>query len=198
MIRLSVSDLESLRYWKDRDDQDLDALLAKLRHEEPATQQMEAGAAFAKLMENANEGVLLERTVMPWTFDFRDLDATLALPPIRELKAEVPMRTPSGNVTLVGKVDCLHGRHVHDQKLTERWDAERYIDSLQWRAYLVMFEATAFTYDVFQARYNGHHITVTEYHPVTFYAYPSMKADVQRAVDELARVVLEHLPERVA
>lgn len=197
MIRLSVSDLESLRYWKDRDDQGLDVLLAKLRHEEPATPQMEAGAAFAELMENAAEGVMIERTVMPWVFDFTQLDDLIALPPIRELKAEVPFVTQSGNVTLVGKVDCLHGKHVHDQKLTERWDAERYIDSMQWRAYLVMFEANTFTYDVFQCRYNGNRVTVTEYHPVTFYAYPSMKADVQRAVDELARVVAEHIPERV-
>jgi hypothetical protein len=196
---LSVSDLESLRYWKERDDQDLDALLVKLRHEEPRTPQMEAGQAFANLMEHAApDTVMVERTVTPWTFDFTELDTSIALPPVRELKGEMAFKTPVGNVTLVGKVDGLHGRRVHDQKLTERWDAERYTDSLQWRAYLVMFKAYAFTYDVFLARYNGHRITLTEYHPMTFYRYPEIEADVTRAVEELAGIVARHLPERAA
>jgi hypothetical protein len=95
-------------------------------------------------------------------------------------------------------VDGLNGTTIHDQKLTERWDAERYLDSLQWRCYLDMFNASTFTYDVFQAKYDRPKwVTVTEYHPMTFYAYPNLKADVQRAVDELAAVVAEHLPERV-
>lgn len=197
MIRLSVSDLESFRYWKNRDDQDVADLVRKLKHEEPPTVQMEAGKAFAKLMENAiADTVMVERTVMPFTFDFRPLERReLALPAIRELKAEVTYATPSGPVTLVGKVDSIHGRRIHDQKLTERWEAENYVDSLQWRAYLDMFNALAFTYDVFIGRYDGNRITIVDYHPVTFYTYPAIREDVQRAVNELAAVVAEHLPE---
>ena len=156
---------------------------------------------------------------MPWNFDFRPLERReIALPPVRELKAEVVFATPSGPVTLVGKVDGIHGRRIHDQKLTERWDAEKYTDSLQWRAYLVMFDALAFTYDVFVAKYElgdtrapargfggsewergtpppARWVEVREYHPVTFYAYPGMRTDVERAVCDLAAVVAKHLPE---
>jgi hypothetical protein len=199
VIRLSVTDLESYRHWRERDDQDLVALVERLRGVSEPTPQMEAGKAFAKLMENAIEGTaMVERTVTPWTFDFTGLDTTLEIPPVRELKGEWLLHTSSGPVTLVGKVDGLHGRRVHDQKLTERWDAERYLDSLQWRAYLVMFDAYAFTYDVFVARYNGNRINVTEYHPMTFYRYPAIEADVRRAVEDLARVVAEHVPEKVS
>lgn len=196
MIRLSVSDLESFRYWKMRDDQDVADLVRKLKHDEPPTPQMEAGRAFATLMENAiPDTVMVERTVFPWTFDFRPLERReLSLPAVRELKAEVVFTTPSGPVTLVGKVDGIHGRRIHDQKLTERWEAENYVDSLQWRAYLVMFEALAFTYDVFVGRYDGHKVTITDYHPCTFYTYPTIRADVERAVCELAAVVSEHMP----
>ena len=142
MIRLSVSDLETYRYWKANEEADVPTLISRLRHEDPPTPAMEAGRAFASLFEGSTVGDLAVKEVNGWTFDFTALDAEMAVPAVRELKAEVPFETPSGPVTLVGKVDGLDGTTVHDQKLTERWDAERYIDSLQWRAYLVMFGAS--------------------------------------------------------
>jgi len=200
VIRISVSDLETWRYWSANEDSTMDELLARLRHEEPPTPAMEAGRAFAKLMEHAKPGALDVETVDGWTFDFTLLDgASFALPTVREIKAEVPFVTPSGPVTLVGMVDQLDGLIVHDEKLTERWDAERYFDSMQWRAYLVMFGARAFVYDVFQCRRNedDRHVTITDYQAITFYDYPAIRADVQDAVNELAAVIVRYLPDRV-
>lgn len=217
MIRLSVSDLETWRYWKANEDSTLDELVARLTKKEPPTPQMQAGAAFAKLMEQAPMGVFDVETVDGWTFVF-NLDDVIALPPVRELKAEVVFDTPSGPVMLVGKIDGLGGK-VHDQKLTESFDAERYLDSLQWRAYLVMFGAREFVYDVFKAKYergpgrtivvDGEEtyvkgdptgkITITEYHPMSFFSYPGIRADVQRAVNELAEVVVAYgIPKAMA
>jgi len=192
VIRLSVSDLESLRYWRANEDADLASLIQRLMHLEPPTPVMKAGRAFAKLMENAPQGELTEMPIDGWVFRF-ELDAELSLPAVRELKAEVLFETPSGPVTLVGKVDGLHGISVHDQKLTERFDAERYLDSLQWRAYLSMFGAREFVYDVFVGRYDGRVVTINDYHRLPFYAYPEMRADVQKAVDDLAAVYMEHV-----
>lgn len=205
MIRLSVTELETLRYWKDRDDLGLDALLADLRKEKPPSAQMAAGRAFAKFMESTDHRECEDATVDGWQFVF-DLHAEMQLPDVRELKAELRLDTPSGPVTLVGMVDGIDGRTVHDQKLTENWDAEKYTDSLQWRAYLVMFGAATFVYDVFVGRYKRDkdrqivpgHVTVTDYHRLPFYAYPGIRGDVQRAVNELAGIVALHLPERVS
>jgi hypothetical protein len=196
MIRMSVSDLETWRYWSASDTSTMEELLSRLRHAEPATPAMEAGKAFAKLLEHAKPGDLDIEKVDGWVFDFADLEASFALPAIREIKAEVAFSTPSGPVTLVGMVDQLDGITVHDEKLTERWDAERYFDSLQWRAYLLMFGARKFVYDVFQCRRNEDDkiVEVTEYHPLTFYAYPDMRADVHDAVNELAAVIVDHFP----
>jgi hypothetical protein len=41
---------------------------------------------------------------------------------------------------------------IYDHKLTERFDAERYADSYQWRCYLLMFGARKFVYNVFEGR----------------------------------------------
>lgn len=208
MLRISVSDLETYRYWKDAEDSTMTDLVARLTKQEPPTPQMAAGAAFASLMENAETGSDLDAAkVDGWEFVFQ-IDCEFALPLVRELKAEVVFETPSGPVTLVGKVDGIDGA-VHDQKLTESFDAERYLDSLQWRAYLVMFGARTFIYDVFLAKYErgpggknaeGAYVKgdptgkiyVTEYHRLPFYAYADMHADVQHAVNELAEVIVTY------
>lgn len=217
MIRLSVSELETLRYWKGREDSAIEDLIADLTRKREPTPQMEAGKAFAKLFEHAKPKDYVTAESDGWSFDFSKLDAEMPISPVRELKGEKVYGTPSGLVTLVGMVDGLTGRHLRDQKLTERWDAEKYTDSLQWRAYLDMFQAHAFTYDVFVGKYSldderpaayylaeqlptpppARWVEVREYHPLTFYSYPGMAADVYGAVCELAAVIAEHVPERV-
>lgn len=212
MIRISVTDLESFRYWREQEHSTVEELVARLRHEEPPSPQMAAGGAFAKLMETAQSypdrsqvgDCYQDVEVDGWRFVF-ELDAELELPDVRELKAEQVFQTSVGPVMLVGKVDGLDGLTVHDQKLTESWDAEKYVDSLQWRAYLVMFEAQSFVYDVFVGRYKRDRdrkiipgqVTVTDYHRMAFYAYPGVRADVQRAVENVAAIIAHHIPERV-
>jgi hypothetical protein len=212
---LHVSDLEAMRYWKDQEDATLEDLLRKLRHEEPPSDRMLAGAALAKLMERggpyADEEEVVtegEGEVDCWRFVFA-LDATIEEPDGHEVEGELLFDTPNGPITLVGHCDMLSRWAVRDQKLTERFDAERYTDSLQWRAYLLMFHRHAFVYDVFEASYQhikdpggnvttGRTVTLRELHQLTFYAYPDMRRDVERAVCELAAFVARHMPDRVA
>ncbi len=197
MIRLSVTEVDGFLYWK-QSDEGLDALLARLTGQVEPTVQMQAGKAFHKIFENATEGEITETTVDGFTFDFAfSGDVSISPPVIRELKGELLLSTPVGPVVLVGKVDALNGRTVHDYKLTERFDAERYADSFQWRAYLLMFGATTFVYDVFQARYDERRITVYDYHHLKFHSYPDIRGDVVREVSELAEIITKHLPQRV-
>lgn len=191
MIRLSVTHLDGYRYWRDNEDVPLDVLLARLRGTEEPSLAMLAGRAFHSFLEHAPAGDVKSTTVDGFEFIFA-VEQDIALPAVRELKAECLFHTPSGPVTLVGKVDALNGTTVHDYKLTERFDAERYADSYQWRAYLTMFDARSFVYDVFQARYGDDAITVYDYHRMTFHAYPGMREDVQREVAALAEIVAKH------
>lgn len=192
MLRLSVTALESFRYWKGREEATIDDLRADLTYSSPKTPQMEAGGAMARALEDAQAGDLgiVERD--GWTFDFSGLDAEMALPETRELKGTALFATPSGPVTLSAKADAVGGIICRDAKLTERWDAEKYIDSLQWRSYCLVFGSPVFVYDIFVGRYKGRRVEVVEYHPLRFYTYPDVRRDVERAVAELAAVVREH------
>lgn len=199
MIRLRVTDLEAFRHWKASEDSTLEDLVQRLRHEDPPTPEMRAGKAFAKLLEHTRAGRSLHVEEQDgWEFFF-DLETEVALPSVRELRGEMVVDTPSGPVTLVGQVDGYDGA-VYDQKLTERVDPEQYLDSLQWRAYLVMFGAREFVYDLFRAKYERTEddeptgkIVVDEHHRLKFYAYPLMRSDVERAVCELAEVVTTYV-----
>jgi hypothetical protein len=199
VIRLRVTDLETLRYWKANEDATVDDLVARLTHKEPPTAAMEAGHAFALLMETAQDQALVSAESEGWSFYF-DLDGEVALPRVRELKGEAVFETPHGPVTLVGKVDGIEGLTIHDQKLSEKFDAERYLDSLQWRAYLAIFGATKFVYDIFVCRRDDarREVAIYDYHPLPFYAYPQMRADLEKAVCELADVYVNHIIPRSA
>lgn len=195
-MRLSVGDLESLRYWKDREDQDLAALLKKLRRQEEPSRQMEAGKALARFFEHATEGTKGGAISDGWEFEFK-ADVDFKLPAVRELKLEEEFATPYGPALLVGVVDGLDGLTIHDQKLTEYYDAQKYTDSLQWRTYLAMTGAQKFVYDIFVGKYEDHsnYVTIYEYHAIPFYTYPDIRKDVSRAVNELAEIVAMHMPE---
>lgn len=196
MIRLSVTDLDSYLYWRGNEDMALEGLVQRLRGQEPPTEVMLASRVFHKVLEKAVEGELQTVTADGYTFVFA-LDGELTLPQLRELKGERLFDTPSGPVTLVGKVDGLHGHTINDWKLTERFDVERYADSYQWRSYLLMFGATRFVYDAFQCRYDGPRVTIYEHHRLPLNSYPGMAEDVTRAVCGLAEIVAKYVPEKI-
>jgi hypothetical protein len=197
-MRISVTELDAYRRYRDQEDVELEQLLLQLRKLEPPSQAMLAGKAFHYVLEHAKPGEeLTTAKVDDFTFRFQ-LDCALELPRVRELKGEIVVMTSVGPVTLVGVVDGLDGP-VIDYKLTSRFDAERYADSYQWRCYLVMFNAEEFSYRVFVQREDTHtgDIVVYEYHPFSFYAYPGMREHVLREVEQFAVFLAKHLPERV-
>lgn len=197
MIRISVTDLDGYLYWLASETSELDELIARLRGQEEPSPQMLAGRAFHRLFENAQGGGEIGKACIDgWRFEFA-LDKEIAVPDIRELKGEMVIPTKAGPVTLVGKVDALHGATVIDYKLTERFDAERYADSYQWRAYLLMFGARRFDYEVFQCRYDDNDVVIYDHHPMSFYAYDGMRRDVESLVADLADIVAKHVPEKL-
>lgn len=198
MIKLNVTDLENYRYWKANEDSTLEDLLKEFAPDKEETEPMKRGSAFHSLLENCPaEAATLEGAEVDGYYFVFDVEAAIEIPTVRELKGSYVFNTPSGLVQVVGKVDGLNGVSVHDYKLTERFDAERYLDSLQWRAYLMMFNARRFIYDVFVYGENKGRLVVREYHRLPFYAYPDMWKDVDRAVCELAEIVGQYCPQRI-
>jgi hypothetical protein len=200
IIHVRVSHLESFRYWHDSEDLTQADLLARLNYTSETSREMEAGKAFAAMMEVVEPPPVdmpaKEATIDGWRFVF-EYDGTLEVPAVRELEARMVLHTRWGVVLLTGHCDGLDGVTVHDQKLTRRWDAEKYIDSLQWRSYLAMFGGSRFVYDVFVGKYDDaggtNTVTIVDYHRLPLFAYEGMRGDVIKAVGRVAEVIATHL-----
>lgn len=196
-LRVSATDIDALRRFRDDEGADLADLLAQLRRESPPTPAMMAGTALHKALEFAPDGEFEMLEADGYTFTFA-ASAEVDIPAIREIKATREYLIDGCAVTLVGKVDAVHGRRVDDHKFTSRYDAERFLNSYQWRIYLEVFEADEFRWNVFEGRETGEkQYTINSVHPLTMHRYPGMAEDVERELRAFVDLARRHLPEKI-
>lgn len=197
MIRVSVTDIDQYRYYRDSEDMELGTLLSRLRKEEEKSPEMLRGIAFHEALEKLGPCEL--DVIEHGGFRFRlEVDVELSLPEIRELKAEKEYQVNGELVVLVGKVDAISGFTIYDHKLTKIIDAENYTDSLQWRCYLDMFGGRKFIYNVFQGYEEARtgDVVIKDFQPFAFFEYPDMKSDINTALNGFVEFAKTHLPER--
>lgn len=133
-----------------------------------------------------------------YTFHFRmDLDAVAELPIISECKVEYQVDIGDVAVTLVGKTDHLSGRDVADYKFSEKFDSEKYMDSMQWKSYLMMFMADKFTYKVFTCKEKDGIWVISDLDELTLYRYPGMELEVISHLGKFVSFLKTYLPERI-
>ena len=195
-LRVSATDIDNLRRFYDEEDADLADLIRQLRHLMPSTEAMEAGTALHKAIELAEPGEHKGFEQDGFTFSF-ETDAVIDLPVIREMKATREYIVDDVRVTLVGKVDAVHGKRIDDHKFTAKFDADRYLDSYQWRIYLEVFNADVFNWNIFEALESApRNYLIRNVHKLTQRRYPTMGDDVERQVRAFVVFARDHLPER--
>lgn len=195
-LRCSASDLDAYARWRDDEEAELEPLLAQLRKESQPTEPMLAGSALHKALEHAKPGVFDRLEADGYVFLFPN-PAEIRLPDIREVKAERVYLIGDVAVTLVAKVDAVHGDVVVDHKTTSQFEAEKFLSTYQWRVYLDVFDARAFVWLVFEM----HAVDVQTYevraiHPLGQYRYPGLRADVENLLREFVGFARANLPER--
>jgi len=199
VMRVSVTEIDALRYFMAQEDGDLADLIRRMRREEPPTDAMLAGTAFHTALETIDHGETDTLTADGWTFTIAT-HAEITLPDIREVKATREYVIDGERVVLVGKVDAVHGCKVYDHKLTGRFDSERFLSGFQWRAYLEIFDADCFIWNVFEApprRTDAPRTrTVTAFHDLRTFRYPGLGDDVTRDLTAFVHFARQYLPER--
>jgi hypothetical protein len=195
-LRVSATDVDQLRYYRTADEMELADLIARLKHLMPSSEAMEAGTALHKAIELAQPGEHTGFTQDGFTFSF-ETDAVIDLPVIREMKATTEFLIDDVMVTLVGKVDAIHGKRIDDHKFTAKFDADRYLDSFQWRFYLHLFGADEFNWNIFEAIESApRNYLIRNVHKLTMHRYPGLLEDVERELREFVLFARDHLPER--
>lgn len=202
-LRCSATDIDAFRYWRDNDPREdqtpeeaLAGLLAQLRREAPPSEPMLAGKALHKALEHSGPGEVSTLEADGYLFHIA-AEVELELTPIRELKAELGLVVDGVLVTLVGVVDGIDGHRVDDHKFTGRFEPERFLDSYQWRIYLLIFNAHRFRWNVFEcSQTNLREYRIFGAHRLEQAAYPGMRDDVLRELREFIAFARVHLPER--
>ena len=197
-MRFRVSEVESYRQWRENEDAELDALLARMRGQTEASEVMLAGTAFHKALELAPTSLTTNNiTALDYTFNFVG-DFEIALTNIREVRAGKTWMVDGEPITISGQLDAIQGRRVEDHKTTGRFDPERYLSGYQWRLYLDIFGADHFRWNVFEIAVTDDPLVweVFAAHRLEQFRYPGMDADCERLVADLARFAREYLPER--
>jgi hypothetical protein len=199
-LRVSSTDLDKYRRFRADEDADLATFLAELREPFRQTPAMAAGTALHGFLELADAVDTAEITLTSGhTFVF-DCDASIDLPPIRECKQTGEYQIGDCLVTLVAKVDAVHGKRIDDHKFTGSYDAERFLSSFQWRCYLDIFGADEFRWNVFEGREEApegsKRYRITNVHQLSAWRYPTMREDVERELGLFVEFARQCLPER--
>jgi hypothetical protein len=200
-LRTSASDLDALRYYLSNEDADLGDLISQLRRESAPSDAMLAGTALHQALETATVGEFETLEANGYRFNMA-LTGEIDLPEIREMKETKDYLIDGVRITLVGKVDAVHGKRVDDHKFTARYDAERFMASLQWRVYLEVFGADEFRWNIFEGRRLNDHPECRDYvihtlHQLRMHRYPGIDKDVTAALSGFLAFAKLHLPERL-
>ena len=186
VMSASVSLLESFRWWK-QSDQDWAWFIVRLS--QPKTPEMEAGTAFHKMLAAMEPGSFREREVDGFTFNFEEFEGTLAFGGI----FEHPCSRTYGDLLVRGRADEVLGNCVTDFKLTfSSFDAEKYMESAQWRFYLDMLGKDVFRYEVFMAYAGPDSYSIRQMHSLTLYRYPELHRDCCKLAAEFSRAAIIH------
>lgn len=186
-MRVSVSNLEQYRQWRDAEEESLDSLFARLwSGDTPDTLR---GKAFHKCMECAQDGETELLQADGFTFLF-DIDCEIALPKRREVK----LAKEYGPLTVSARIDGGEGKVVSDYKSTASFDADRYQLGYQWRYYLDMTEAERFDWHIFEVS----EITtepgayrVRAYHKMSQWRYPDLHRDCARLATDFHSLIVD-------
>lgn len=189
MFRISATLLDGFRLYREADFIETGEIEARIRGDasEP-TEDMRLGTAFHAIAEGIAEpcGDHGDRPAYcfgGFVFDAESADAALSAycGGVAEVKATLPIATPHGPALLVCKADYLRGNGIRELKTRRKpFDVETYADSLQWRSYLLAFDAARIVYDLVRLDEADGVFFAAEHDALPLYPYPGMRDDVER------------------
>jgi hypothetical protein len=98
-------------------------------------------------------------------------------------------------LTVSARCDRVIGKFIVDDKTTEQFDAEKYLQKFQWRYYLDIWNADQFLWNVWQMKeLDANHYEVYALHTLDQWRYPEMEAeclDLAQAYREFAEKWLQ-------
>jgi hypothetical protein len=211
MITARVSHVAAFARWKADEESDVGWLINCILSDKPS-EAMLKGTAFHKFLEHAQAGESETARVDGYSFIFAG-DFNLYLPRMREWRRGKDY----GGIIVSGQVDAIEHKTIYDHKTTERFDAEKYLDSWQHRFYLDIFEADRFIWNVWEMKHLGETINPEDFdpagqdshseaharqsyevralHQLEQFRYPALTADCTELAQEYLAFARKYMPQ---
>ena len=183
-LRISATTLEAYRLYVEQDWMEEAALIQTIKRDVVPTEAMRLGTAFHSVLETPDSyrvpfGYLCDGLHFP--------DATMAEPLAlidRRGTFEVKSTMVVDGHTIVARADQIVGSHIYEHKTTTgSYDADKYLDSCQWRVEAAIFQPGAITYRTFLLEEPKESIVgLRGIEHLTVYPYPALVSDVRDLV----------------
>lgn len=169
-----------------------------LKIEDPAKRRKaDAGQACHYCLEHSQYDIVLnsysEVTAddNKWTVNFQ-LDDEIELPVIRESW----VRGTFAGCQIIGKVDAIDAVYVHDHKFTSQVDIEKYMDSVQWKMYLLMTGRDRFVYNLFNVKIEdtANIVNVLGYSRLELCSYDGMAEEIEQVITDYRNFLIQVKP----
>jgi hypothetical protein len=191
MYRVSATQLEQFRLFVTDDWMTEQSLLDSLTGVFVPTPAVQLGHAYHAVLEAPTPyrvpgGYACEG----FTFDDATMDPMLSLIDRRGV-FEVKTTQPFGDVTLVAQADQLVGAHLYEFKTTgSPFSIDKYLDSIQWRVYALVFDPLAITYRVATLDDHGNGVvTLKDLNHLTLYPYAGIEQEVRSLVTRFVEFI---------
>ena len=190
-MRISTTIVESYRLYRTESWMSEEAMVASATAEFQSTEKMALGAAFEEAVDHClapHEGEVVEMAgecgsvSLTWS-GVRAVQN--GLPADRVPQVKVVSRIAGHD--LVGKADYLSGAEVRDLKTTTKTiNIDKYVRSLQWQSYLLLFGGSRFWYDVAYLSEKGGVWDLRDFQQFDCRPYPGMREYLEGWVAEYA------------
>lgn len=160
-----------------------DDLVSQVNRTGPETDAMRIGKEFADLLEHGMGGFRIKHPAP--MIDAEAFERMLA-PGDRIGLPEFWLGGELCGRWIAAKADLVYGREIREFKTTSQFNIDKYMDSLQWRFYLLLGNASRCYYRVFEKRENKETGLIEPKADHTFYvsAYPGMRDDCIAALQD--------------
>ena len=192
---IRVTDLDAYRYYLNSEMTEKE-FIDRLKRKSKPNEAMLKGTAWHKVLEDVQEDLdgVVEQNGFKFNISF---DGSIEIPQIKEIRAGANFVINGVSVYLAGGCDGITGLKITDHKLTFNPKIDRYAESMQWRSYLFIYNASIFEYIIYSAKETDNFIEIYDISKLNFFSYPSIGDDVFEATKELVYFIQENASELI-
>lgn len=197
-LRISVTQIESFRYFLENDYVSQDTFINELVCKTAPSRNMQLGTAYHSILENPSK---YEMDCF-YTCDFHlfrkeDIEKSIKVIDYSfpfEVKKVKIIGSKYGFINLVAKVDQLCGTYITENKTRwSKFEWEKYHFSCQRKFYSDIFEIEKVKYNVFEmSDTKSRGLELVDIHTFTFYTKPSEIIEAYDLLNKFLDFIYEH------